>query len=307
MLFKTKNSIELITAIKSLKLSHAVLIYSDEERRQDDLAKIVSCRVVCTSNNKPCFKCKACKKVELGIHPDVIYPEMSGTKLVFSIDEIRKIKAKIHVKPNEADSKIYIFLHAHKMTHSAQNAVLKVLEEPVSDCLFFLFCKSSFDLLETVTSRCSKFFLEKSDFEEIFRVLNYKSHRILRVGTEKFNEDFSEKVFNSILNFDEWELLKLVSQSFENKDNEHLILNKILGFFENILIYKNTDKKQNLENKVQSFSDTVSNSDTIKIIALTNQAITYRKRNIFQSIVATWFCANLYKILSTCRRKVLNN
>ena len=56
--------------------------------------------------------------------------------------------------PNEAANKVYILRSADSMNAAAQNALLKILEEPPRFVSFILVAQSAVPLLETVRSRC---------------------------------------------------------------------------------------------------------------------------------------------------------
>ena len=92
---------------------------------------------------------KASKKIS----PDVKYITGDEKKNLISVDDIRSLSKDIYVKPNEANVKIYIILNAGNMNVAAQNAFLKILEEPPINVYFILTATSKGDLLETVLSR----------------------------------------------------------------------------------------------------------------------------------------------------------
>jgi DNA polymerase III delta prime subunit len=58
------------------------------------------------------------------------------------------------VLPNEAAKKAYIIRVAEKMNANAQNAMLKVLEEPPGHAVLILTAENPSELLPTVRSRC---------------------------------------------------------------------------------------------------------------------------------------------------------
>lgn len=66
----------------------------------------------------------------------------------------------MYMTPNEADYKIYILVNAHLMSVQAQNAILKVLEEPPAYVRFILTVENKSALLPTVLSRSVVFRLE---------------------------------------------------------------------------------------------------------------------------------------------------
>lgn len=117
-------------------------------------------------------------------HPDLLY--LSDEKL--GIKESHTVKQFLSLKPYSAKVKIVIIEQAGKLTTDAQNALLKVLEEPPEHSIIILGVGSVQQLLETVLSRCqievisgsstkgSSFDkelnnLEKMSFEERFLVI----------------------------------------------------------------------------------------------------------------------------------------
>ena len=68
-------------------------------------------------------------------------------------DAVRALKSAVYIKPNELDAKFFILTDCQLMTVSAQNAALKILEEPPENVYFFLCTDSAAALLPTVRSR----------------------------------------------------------------------------------------------------------------------------------------------------------
>lgn len=61
------------------------------------------------------------------------------------------------ILPNEASYKAYLLLNAQSMSPQAQNALLKVLEEPPAYAVFLLACDSKTKMLPTILSRVTTF------------------------------------------------------------------------------------------------------------------------------------------------------
>ncbi|MBR5272324.1 MAG: hypothetical protein IKU25_02875 [Clostridia bacterium] len=104
------------------------------------------------SNVRPCTACPTCAKTKNLAHPDVTIIDGSQAKAL-SIDAIRNIRSDSFVVPNEADYKVYLFFNADSMQEEAQNAILKILEEPAPYCVFIFTCENRSSLLPTVLSR----------------------------------------------------------------------------------------------------------------------------------------------------------
>ena len=117
---------------------------------------------VCTGPEpRPCRRCRHCRKVVEGIHPDVITlsrqeDDKGRLKREISVDQIRSLSADAYIMPNEARRKVYIIREAETMNTSAQNAALKLLEEPPLGAVFLLCTTNAGQLLPTVRSRCTQ-------------------------------------------------------------------------------------------------------------------------------------------------------
>lgn len=70
----------------------------------------------------------------------------------FGVDEAEDIRARARTKPVAGESRVFAFF-APSMTTESQNALLKTLEEPSANALFFIITPSPEMLLATVRSR----------------------------------------------------------------------------------------------------------------------------------------------------------
>ena len=100
----------------------------------------------------PCGRCRSCRKIQSGNHPDIIRVEPSGSFI--RIKQIRDIFDTLSMKPYEARLRIVIISDAQAMNPQAANALLKVLEEPPARTILILTALQTSDLLPTVLSRC---------------------------------------------------------------------------------------------------------------------------------------------------------
>ena len=140
-------------------LSHAYLISAPPEEGYA-AARELAQAILCTgSGTRPCGTCANCRKAEKGIHPDILtisrqMDEKGKPKREIYVEQIRDIVADAAILPNEADVKVYIIRDAGTMNAAAQNALLKILEEPPYFVAFILVADNANTLLETVRSRC---------------------------------------------------------------------------------------------------------------------------------------------------------
>ncbi len=138
------------------ELSHATIIWGGSEAGRDRRADRLAAALVCIGDGeRPCGVCVHCKKSLRGIHPDITVVDKPDDKREIIVTQIRAIRDDAVVTPNEADRKVTIIRHADLMNTSAQNALLKVLEEPPATAAFILVTENPAELLPTVRSRCA--------------------------------------------------------------------------------------------------------------------------------------------------------
>ena len=141
------------------KNSHCYLLCGPMGSGKHTLARILSAALQCAENQTPCMTCRNCRKVLANQHPDVITVDDPEKKTV-GVELIRQLQTDAYIRPNEGRRKIYLIPRAMEMTGSAQNALLKLMEEPPAYAVFLLLTDNAEKLLPTVRSRCAELRLE---------------------------------------------------------------------------------------------------------------------------------------------------
>jgi len=143
------------------RLAQAYIVSSPSEETRQKAAEALAGAMVCSAGDgaRPCGLCRDCLKAARGIHPDIAIitrqtDEKGAQKREISIGQIRDMIADAYVVPNDADTKAYILLDGDWIGPAAQNAMLKVLEEPPAQAGFILCAESPEGLLDTIRSRC---------------------------------------------------------------------------------------------------------------------------------------------------------
>lgn len=150
---KVKEQLSFLEA--SQHLPHALLIEGDTGLGKRTLAHEIALNLFCRGEGeRPCGHCAQCSKAEKGVHPDIYEYTAPDRAKAFHIETVRDVKRDAYMQPNEADYKIFILGNCQSMSVEAQNAILKILEEPPAYALFLLTVTNKSAMLETVLSRC---------------------------------------------------------------------------------------------------------------------------------------------------------
>ncbi len=141
--FQNKQIKKIYDLAAKKTIPHALLLESDNKNSGTDVATNIAKILMCRGNqNLPCNNCVSCKKIDGSIHPDVEFISPINNQKTIGIDVIRNLKKSAYITPNECDYKIYIFPDTSIITPQAQNAFLKILEEPPKSVIFIMICSS---------------------------------------------------------------------------------------------------------------------------------------------------------------------
>lgn len=93
-----------------------------------------------------------------GLNPNLFFLDQSSSEsgATITIDEVRRAKNFLSLSPYSGSHKFAIIDNAHLMTDDAQNALLKILEEPSASSVLILISSNSDALLPTIKSRCQE-------------------------------------------------------------------------------------------------------------------------------------------------------
>ena len=134
---------------------HAYLLCGPKGTGKKSVARLCAMAAVCRGEGeRPCGECGPCRRILSDTHPDLhtIVPEKG--KQTIGVNVLREVLETVAVKSFEDAAKAIIFPEAHRMKPAAQNCLLKTLEEPPQDTVFFLITDQPGALLATIVSRC---------------------------------------------------------------------------------------------------------------------------------------------------------
>lgn len=118
------------------------------------MARILSRAVNCDNpdeHGNPCGCCASCRAVGSGSQDVIELDAASNT----GVDSIREIKDSVEFLPIDLKKKVYIIDEVHKLSDSAFNALLKVLEEPPEHVVFILCTTEMKKIPATIRSRAA--------------------------------------------------------------------------------------------------------------------------------------------------------
>jgi DNA polymerase III subunit delta' len=136
--------------------------------------KLVAVRFACMLNcpdpvEDRDLSCPVCGRIAAEKHPDVAIERPE--KGIIRIDRIRNLQSAFKYAPVEGNWRVMIIDDAHLMNRSAQNALLKTLEEPPPSRMLILVTSKPNLLLSTVRSRCRRIRFGALSEEAMGRIL----------------------------------------------------------------------------------------------------------------------------------------
>lgn len=297
---KTIKSLQ--NSIKTNKISHSYLFTGEESIGKKMVALVFAKTLLCKKNLiNPCNNCSSCVKFNTGNHPDFFLIEPDNKYI--RKNQIEEIIENTMTKPMESEKKIFIIDDSYKMNKAAQNSFLKTLEEPPKFVNFILISTRSTNLLPTIVSRCEiiKFFpIEKEKIIELLTTKYNKSResgefissfsrgRVGKAIELATSEDFFNKrdkiieIVDQVVKGDKFKIFH--SQDFfkDNKENYEELLDIILYWFRDLLIYKELGESNLLINKdkvdllsTEAFLSKEKISDIIDAVQITKSNIKY--------------------------------
>jgi len=103
---------------------------------------------------QPCGECRTCQQIERMQHPDLSIVQVLEDASTIKVEQIRELQRSLALSPYIARFRVALLLNFEQATHSAQNALLKILEEAPEKVILLLTAGSPENLLPTIVSRC---------------------------------------------------------------------------------------------------------------------------------------------------------
>ena len=172
-------------AMSKSPLAHCYLFHGPSGVGKTTLARLFFRALICTKitkNGNPCLKCDNCKNI--GFHLTEVNAADNR-----SIDDIRALVRSSYLQPF-GKYKGYILDECHMLTNEAWNCLLKPLEEPPEEVIWFLVTSKLDKIDTTILTRCQNYEFEPHASTQIiarlreiadgihFKVSDYKLRKI---------------------------------------------------------------------------------------------------------------------------------
>jgi DNA polymerase-3 subunit delta' len=142
-------------ALTNQRLHHAYLFVGPEGVGKRTVAMALAKAIHCSNSAGDfCGECIHCASIVDGNHPDVRIIEPLAGKKEITIRQVRDLERDLRYRSFTGKRKIAVIDPAALMNASAQNALLKTLEEPPDNSLMILVTPNAGALLPTLRSRC---------------------------------------------------------------------------------------------------------------------------------------------------------
>jgi DNA polymerase III subunit delta' len=145
-------------ALRADEVAHAWLVVGPRGVGQVELSRALAAALNCPdapAPDEPCGTCSTCERIARGAHPAVADLEPQGS--FHLVDDVREEWMPLATRTlTEGRRRVLRIAAADRTNEPAQNAFLKVLEEPPPSVVWVLDVQDEGLLLDTVVSRCRR-------------------------------------------------------------------------------------------------------------------------------------------------------
>ncbi len=149
----------LAAAVRAGRLSHGLLLAGPAGVGKEAFAARLAAALVCArgpDDLEPCGSCPECLLSFAGTHPDLYWVRPLEEKKTIQVDPVREACAQLAMTSMRSGRRVAVISPADAMTVSAQNALLKTLEEPGAGTVLVLVTARPSRVLATLRSRCQR-------------------------------------------------------------------------------------------------------------------------------------------------------
>ena len=241
-------SSSLSRALNQDRLSHAYLLVGTRGTGKTSTARILARAVNCdtlskareskqilSSDNIPCNECEAC--INFKNSPDNIEFDAASNR---SVEDVSRLLSTAYLAPLQSRFKTFIIDEVHMLSFEAVNSILKLIEEPPKNVIFFLATTEFNKVPLTIRSRC--------------QILNFKL-----IPQDIIAEHLKKIAFNLALNIEDAAVQKIARIAKGS-------MRDALTYFDQCYSMVNVDSETLTLNMIDDTLGLVSDSDLDSII-----------------------------------------
>lgn len=314
----------LVNFLTDERLPHTILLEGEDGCGKTTFARMIAAGILCGQERRlqrPCGECINCRLIMSDNHPDVFVEGSENKANSFHVEQIRQIRSDAYIRPNNGEYKVYILRNVHNMTEQAQNALLKIIEEPPKQVIFILTCNNRARILPTILSRSAVIPLFTCTHKECVNALKElvreeivperleqaarfsqgnigKALEILQNEKSLKAACDARRVGESICAGQEFELLSCLQEYTESKKREDFLklLDGVRAYFFEMIRLKNGVDTQSTDLSVQA-KNRLTTLQAVQIIDIIDTAAAQVVQNVGLGLVAASFCAKAKSLL----------
>ncbi len=286
--FNGNKNIEdyMLNSLTKNHLHHAYLLSGIQGIGKATFAYRVSRYLLSGSKDQSLYVSRSDKTsnlIEKKSHPDFMVLEVNDEekKTVIDIEQVRDCINFFNHTPAISGYKVCIIDSIEDMNNNSSNAILKILEEPPINSVFFIISHNPESLMPTIKSRCIDLQFKRFNNEELenylleegFEDTSINLKRVMRFSNGSLGKcmqllsdeaiNLNLKVQNLFLNYSDLDIYELIS-SLNNDKNLSLFYDLVISYIEERI--KNLSNKGNYKNKKDIISLFEIRDDIHKII-----------------------------------------
>ena len=170
------------------KLHHAYLFYGRGGLGKRNLLTVIGEAILCENSKLvSCGKCKTCKLIISGNHPDLHTVQIQEGKKNLSISQIISLREKIYESSFLGQNKVISIPNIECMSRDASDAILKILEEPPKDTFFVMSTNFIHQIPSTIRSRSIEVEITTPTFNECYEWLSKSYSENINLAIELSN------------------------------------------------------------------------------------------------------------------------
>jgi DNA polymerase III subunit delta' len=151
----------------SQNMTHSWLFTGPAGSGRSNAAMAFAAGLLCEKGG--CGTCINCATTIDGSHADIELIRTEG--LSIKVDEVRELITRTSWSPSVGNYRVVVIEDADRLTESAANALLKVIEEPGARTVWLLCAPTLTDVIPTIRSRCRHLTLRTPSIKAVTQLL----------------------------------------------------------------------------------------------------------------------------------------